>query len=205
MSPYSDFESEADRALGYFVATKNLVERRSNELGRDLSEVLDYFVGSIYLRLFGEWENFLETVSALTLLCRVPPVLRDEVNLRSAPPLEMSAALQELRGGQEYMLWHNPASVVKRLERHFTSAPVLRVIRTNHDELLWYSSIRHALAHRSSDAQQKFAALARANQAQGFTKGPARTLRSARGAGILWITDISQSMKTLAREIWPEE
>jgi hypothetical protein len=108
-----------------------------------------------FLRLFTEWESFLEQ-SLLRYMCgyfspRCTPVaVNGNVfrNLRSA-----EAAIL---GQRRYQLWYDPGKVADWAARHLRNSAYEAVLRSNATRIEYLACVRHRIAHSQADAAQQF-------------------------------------------------
>lgn len=108
-----------------------------------------------YLRMFIEWELFLEQ-TFLRYLCGYVSV-RGTVRptsevFFSTLPTAQAAVL----GGRPYVLWHDPSTVIDRARRFLTGCPHEVVIGSYLARLTDLASVRHRVAHGQEDARRKF-------------------------------------------------
>jgi hypothetical protein len=108
-----------------------------------------------YLRMFIEWEWFLEQ-SFLRYLCGYVsargPVRPTAGAFFATLPLAQAAVL----GGNPYVLWHNPDTIARRSRRFLAQCPHETVIDSYRARLLDLAAVRHRIAHGQEDARQKF-------------------------------------------------
>ena len=108
-----------------------------------------------FLRVFVEWENFLEASFLRTLCGYVSPLYTPAFTPGSARQPTLAAAELALLAGNQYLLWHNPVTTVSRAKKWFIGAPHELVILSNLARLEWFAWVRHAVAHRSDDSKRK--------------------------------------------------
>lgn len=198
------FSLAARSGVSNWDAVDALVLSSRNTVGADSDELLDYFVASVYLRIFGEWENFLEQACVLGLAGRAPSSVKAQY-VSTISYATLTEARDAVFGSNDYLLWHNPEKVCLRIGRHYTSCILSKLLKLQMSEIEWYASIRHAIAHRSDDARHKFESHARSNMARGFTYGPGRVLRSRGSGGVPWISQIVSDLERIAKQAWPSE
>ena len=109
-----------------------------------------------FLRVFVEWEIFLEEVF-VRLMCGYaattgPGVLQvGAVYARS-----LAAAETAMLRGRDYVLWHDPAAVTARATAYFSTSSFQHVVGSNTARLAGFAAIRHRIAHGQADARRKF-------------------------------------------------
>jgi hypothetical protein len=108
-----------------------------------------------YLRVFVEWENFLEA-SFLRMQCGFEsPLYKPVLAAGCTRPRTLVDAQAALYGSQQYLLWHNPHRTVARAQKWFVGCPHEVVTLSNISRLEWFGAVRHGIAHRSDDAASK--------------------------------------------------
>lgn len=117
---------------------------------------VEYLYEISFLRIFVEWEVFLEQ-TFLRYLCgyrsrhgAYPPAAGGQhcASLRQAEAL--------LFGQRGFTLWHDPTRVVNRSRGYLRACPHEVVLQTDIPRLECFSAIRHRVAHGQDDAKQKF-------------------------------------------------
>jgi hypothetical protein len=109
-----------------------------------------------YVRLFVEWEYFLEET-----------LLRYLYGYQSAhgicTPIQgathfraLSQAKIALLGSRQFLLWHNPVTVTQRARAFLSNGFHETVIASNTARLILFADIRHRVVHAQDDAKQKF-------------------------------------------------
>lgn len=111
-----------------------------------------------YLRVFVAWETFLEE-TFLRYLCGYDSV-RGQAPLAPGEKYRRTllAAEQDVLGGRQYKLWHNPSEVLKRSGQFFdaTKETMAVVLSSNLAEITNMAAVRHRIAHGNDDARRKF-------------------------------------------------
>lgn len=109
-----------------------------------------------YLKMFYHWESVQEEVF-IRYLCGY--AVRSG-NIALVPGMNyysnLAAAQIAALNGKDFLLWHNPNTVVNRSARYFVSSPMATVIFSNMNRLEHLSAIRHRIVHAQSDARLKF-------------------------------------------------
>ena len=94
-----------------------------------------------YLKMFMEWERFLEE-SLLRYLCGyVSPYGMPRPNSGSFCAT-LASARTALLGGAAYILWYDPNRVATRARRHLVDCPHEAVIASNSTRLIHLAAIR---------------------------------------------------------------
>lgn len=117
---------------------------------------LEYLYEMAYLRIFVSWESFLEQ-AFLRYLCGYT----SRVGVAAPVPGQafqstLANAERAVLGGQQYVLWHNPARVIQRARQFFGSSPIETVVLSNSTRLEHLAAVRHRITHAQQDARSKF-------------------------------------------------
>ena len=109
-----------------------------------------------YLRMFNEWEVFLEE-SFVRYLCGFRSTAHVPARVTGAAFYgTLNLAQRAMLGGGSYVLWHNPVAVAKRASVYLVGCPHEVVVLTHSSRLFDFASIRHRIAHAQQDAKRKF-------------------------------------------------
>jgi hypothetical protein len=109
-----------------------------------------------YLRIFVEWELFLEQ-TFLRYLCGYV-----SIGGQIYPPATggfyatLQAAETAILAGRPFALWHDPTRVIIRARQLLTGCPHENVIASHTTRLLDLAAVRHRIVHAQKDAKQKF-------------------------------------------------
>jgi hypothetical protein len=158
-----------------------------------------------YLRMFIEWERFLEE-SFIRYLCGYHS-RHGTCHAVAGGVLFASLAAAEtaLLNGRAYMLWHNPTHVAGRSRKFFNNGFHELVVSSNASRLEDLGAVRHRIVHDQDDARQKFD-----NATMGIT---GRRYRGARPGRLLrdwdrtaspprrWLESFGIELTNLARQI----
>lgn len=112
-----------------------------------------------FLTTFGYWENFIEDCVVRMIAgqgCGTYPTPVLAQGQAKAPTL--TAARVRLLGNRPFLLWHSPTKCVTQLTSHVVGSPLEAVITANQTDLEYYAAVRHAVAHRSTQTADNFAA-----------------------------------------------
>jgi hypothetical protein len=157
-----------------------------------------------YLRMFVEWERFLEE-TFLRYLCgyvsthgACQPATGQHFN-------KLGVAEAAVLGGRPYALWHNPNTVITRSRNFFVNGFHEVVIASNVARLDHFAAIRHRVVHDQYDAKQSFD-LATMNLVGRRYRAsrPGRFLRDWDQSGVptrRWLDTIGTEIAQLARQI----
>src|SRR5690606_29504570 len=108
------------------------------------------------------------------------------------------AARAMLYGGQDYLLWHNPAHMIKRGRRFFISGRHENIISSFQASLDAFARIRHRIAHDQLDARIKFDAAAMTLAGRRYPGSrPGMLLRdwtTFNGARVRWLERIGDEL-----------
>lgn len=155
-----------------------------------------------FLRMYAQWEVFLEEVTARYLLGYVsttytPTLLIDK-------PKNLDAARRQLAGGRDYCLWHNPDTVTRRVNTRLQACPVATVVASSRTQLEAMAAVRHRVAHHSYDARDKFdTATMRLSGVRVPGARAGRFLRREVTTSARWIESLGTQLKGLAQQIAP--
>lgn len=160
-----------------------------------------------YLRVFVQWENFLEAAFLRMQCGYISPIYVPVLHAGKTRPHTLDDAFQALGRGRDYLLWHHPPAIVNRAVEWLVHGPHELVISSNQTRLEWFAAIRHGIAHRSADARAKV------NNATLGLAG--RRYRGASAGRFLrdwapgttqpqrWLNVIADELVALARQITP--
>jgi hypothetical protein len=110
-----------------------------------------------YLRIFIGWESFLEQ-TFVRYLCGY----RSTGGVTFSPTgagafyTKIQDAETSVLGGRQFVLWHDPISVMRRAQRFLINCPHESVIASHATRLTDYGSVRHRIVHGQEDARLKF-------------------------------------------------
>lgn len=114
-----------------------------------------------YLRVFAAWETCLEAVFFRSL-CGYASQVGQETLIAGAYYRSLAAAELAVLAGNDYLLWHKPAKVIKRCRAHIKSGvpgcPGRQelVIASQITRLEELAAVRHRIVHEQNDARRKF-------------------------------------------------
>lgn len=155
-----------------------------------------------FLRMFAQWEVFLEDVTARYLIGYVSPVYTP--SLLISKPTTLAQGRTVLADGRDYCLWHNPDHVISRVAKRLDACPVESVVRSSRSNLQAMAAIRHRVAHHSLDARRKFDAATMTLDGVRIRGGHAgRFLRREKATSVRWLDHLASQMRGLAGQISP--
>jgi hypothetical protein len=108
-----------------------------------------------FLRTFIAWEMFLEA-TFYRYLCGYISKLGAQTLVRGTYFHTMAAAERGVLGGNQYIAWYNPNTVLKRCQTHVVNGLHEAVFRANFHQLDCFCMVRHRIAHGQEDARKKF-------------------------------------------------
>ena len=108
-----------------------------------------------YLRVFIEWETFLEQ-SFLRYLCGYTNTIGQQAMVQGNYYSTLATAETAILGNRQYVLWHNPSAVVGRSKAFFSTGLHESVLASNLTRLDWFAAIRHRVAHAQPHARKEF-------------------------------------------------
>jgi hypothetical protein len=159
-----------------------------------------------YLRLFIEWEGFLEE-SLLRYMCGYVSVCHNPIPASSLGTFykSVSAAAAAVLGSKQYVLWHNPTVITARAKSSLSNCPHEVVISSHHSELEQYAAVRHRIAHGQKDAKAKFDAATMTLVGRRYRGArPGRFLRdwdTSASPQVRWLEALGKSLSNLAVQI----
>jgi hypothetical protein len=144
-------------------ATSALALAQAGEIAAQSSAREHWHVGRIeylyeisFLRVFVEWEVFLEQ-TFLRYLCGYRSrhgAFAPSTGGQHCASLAQAEAL--IFGARGFALWHDANRVINRSRTHLRGGPHETIIQTNAPRLQSFSAIRHRIAHGQDDAKSKF-------------------------------------------------
>jgi hypothetical protein len=159
-----------------------------------------------YLRLFIEWEAFLEQtlyryMCGYTSNCHLPaPTSRLGSFCNS-----VAVAERIILNGQSYVLWHNPTKITARAKLWLSACPHEVVIASHRADLENYAAVRHRIAHGQDDAKVKFDAATMAVVGRRYRGArPGRFLRdwdTSVVPQVRWLESLGRALANLAEQI----
>jgi hypothetical protein len=166
-----------------------------------------YVYEAAYLLAFSAWENMLEQ-SFLRFMCGYRPMSGVPVATATwARPKNLTAAIALLLGTSPYKLWHNPQHVIARSQRYFVRGPHEIVLTSALADIQDFAAVRHYVAHRSADTQQKFQAAARRLSGASVVGARAgRLLRSSTidpvtSLQVTWLERVCADLERYAKQV----
>jgi len=108
-----------------------------------------------YLRIFVEWERFLEE-TFIRYLCGYQSTHGACQFLTGNPFANLGSAQAAMLHGRPFALWHDPSRIVARSQRFFYRGFHEIVVGSNGARLENLSAVRHRIVHDQSDARQRF-------------------------------------------------
>lgn len=146
-----------DREIAVATRTVSLAGETRRQPARTTIQAL---YESAFLRTFTAWERFLESTFFEHLLRQdLPQKLSSN---RYYNPPSRKAAYELLLGGQRYLDWTEPATIVARAQAVFKRGTPFRAPLDGNAALLReMKRIRNAIAHDSQGARDKFGKLVR--------------------------------------------
>jgi hypothetical protein len=202
------FSSAVGRAVGIAEAGEIVragATRRSVAFREFRQTRLEALHEMAYLRIFVEWELFLEATFLRTqcgyLSAQYTPVFT--ANHNRQPSLAQAQAA--LYAGQQYLLWHNPNRTVTRAQGWFVGSPHELVTLSNLTRLEWFASLRHGIAHGSDDVRRQVNIATGALGGRTYTGSACGKFLRDWDRSIVpnrrWLHSIASELQNLARQI----
>jgi hypothetical protein len=110
-----------------------------------------------YLRVFATWEMCFEEIFFRSLCGFASNAGGQETLVAGAYFPTLAAAEAAVFGGNQFLLWANPAKVIQRCQQFIVPGVQEDVISSNLARLTHFASIRHRIVHvHQQDAKNKF-------------------------------------------------
>lgn len=167
-------------------------------------QIGDEELGALYemafLSIFGHWEAFVEECVTRMIAgqgsAAYTPILMDPPAART-----LKEARLRMLGNHRYLLWYDPVTASDRVASHVVDSPLEATLHAAQTSIERYATIRHAIAHRSTDVRRNFEAVSQA--LTGVKHGsPGHLLRTQDHADPLnpvrWLRKISSELRQLA-------
>ena len=211
-------QAQADLSNGIVAAGETV--RLAGGIGREqwtLARV-EFLYELAYIRLFGTWEELLESVFFRSL-CGYRSIAGQEVLIPAACGIgfigphfrSISSAESVVYGGADFLLWHDPDKVIKRCKKYISSgqgvgpAQQENVISSSINRLKHFAAIRHRIAHEQEDARNKFDAATHYFVGHKYTASrPGRFLRDYEPASVpprRWLAAIADELVGLMGQL----
>lgn len=153
------FSLSIDRALDLASAGENtrvILLNQNKSVDPMTVARIELIYEMAYLRIFLAWEVFLEQ-TFLRYICGYRNSTGTEpLAAASSYFSSIAAASTAILNGRTYLLWHNPTHVSNRVQNYLANGLHFTVIQSALNDLEWYASIRHRIAHSQEDAKNKF-------------------------------------------------
>lgn len=168
---------------------------------------LEALYETAYLRIFIQWEVFLEDAFLRMMCGYVSPLYNPTFLPGKQRSSTIADAQTRLFAGQDFLLWHNPGSVRKRAVAWFKTAPHEVVIDSNLSRLASFAEVRHRVAHGSAHARLQFDGATMGLAGRRYQASSAgRFLRDwdrSRTPAARWLQSIGSELGSLANQIAP--
>jgi len=159
-----------------------------------------------YLRVFLAWEVFLEE-SFLRYMCGYAAGHGQEIPTSGKYFGKLETARAALYNQRDYVLWHNPTVVLRRVSAHIDQGRHEGVIRSIAGRLESFARVRHRIAHSQPHAKTAFDQTTMSLCGKRFLGSrPGRFLRDfapGRPAPVRWLTVVTTELTALAFQITP--
>lgn len=159
-----------------------------------------------YLRVFVAWEVFLQE-TFIRYLCGYRAAHGQEVPLSGTYFGTLASAHAAVLGHRQYLLWHNPTTVVNRAKGFLLNSQHEIVVGSATAPLERFAAIRHRIAHAQEHARREFDNATMTLAGKRYSGGrPGRFLRDwVPGAvpPVRWLEAISSQLEGLASQVTP--
>jgi hypothetical protein len=158
-----------------------------------------------YLRMFLEWEQFLEK-TFLRYLCGYQSSQGSCTPVPGSRHFETLAdAEAALFGTRDYVLWHRPDVIIARAQRFWVGSFYEQVIASFQARLEILANVRHRIVHAQEDAATKFEAATMAICGRRYRGArPGRFLRDwnrSVSPNQRWLENLGTELFQIARQI----
>jgi hypothetical protein len=206
------FNTAVDAALSLVASTEGLwlTAPPASLVRRQLTvRQLEALYESVFLRIFGLWEGFLQDLTLHWMARYRSPGYAPVApgGGRLFPSIQVASLTLHFEDGRarDYLLWHHPPTVKRRVRRVLVDCPVETLCDTELDTLTRYAAVRHHIAHGSADSRRKFILAATALTGSDYGGRAGRLLRAADIADPLnqpkWIRVFSEQLKAFAATV----
>jgi hypothetical protein len=158
-----------------------------------------------YMRMFAEWEVFLEETFLRMLCGYVSPIWVPSLYQKQQPNL--ASARQLLLGNRGYVLWWSPQQIRDRAKRFFVNSPHEIVVTSSFARLGALAAVRHRLGHGSDQVRQSFDAATMLLAGRRYKAGSVgRFLRDwhpTASPAERWLFEIERELVALSAQIAP--
>lgn len=203
----SRFTTDCQMTLDWLGATEALWMSAppTTDIRRNLkSPQMEALYESAYLRIFVSWEVFQEEITVRMMAGARTPSYTPQPAVNATLHPSLTAARTALYGSRDYLLWHNPDAVIKRVSKVLDSSPLENVLTQNKLTLDDFAQIRHKVAHGSEDAITKFKVAAQRMTGVAHNGSPGKLLRAQNMSDPLnlrrWVSVISTSLLGFAND-----
>ena len=159
-----------------------------------------------YLRLFIEWEAFLEQ-TFYRYMCGYKSSCHNPTPTTNLGSFCASVRKAEaiILNGRSYVLWHSPKVITDRAKRWLSTCPHEVTIASYQADLEHYAAVRHRIAHGQDDAKVKFDSATMALVGRRYRGArPGRFLRdwdSSVVPQVRWLESLGKALSNLAAQI----
>lgn len=168
-------------------------------------EIVEALYEQAYLRVFVQWEVFLESTFYIYLCGENSKTGRVPLTTGGRYATNLAAAQAAVLGGRPFLLWHNVDDVVQRSRSFFASGPHERILGSASPHLRSFAAVRHRVTHGSQDVATKFdsATMSLAGKRYRGSR-PGTFLRDSHAApngSRRWIVTIFREIAALAQQM----
>ena len=159
-----------------------------------------------YLRLFIEWEAFLEQ-TLYRYMCGYTSKCHSPIPTSKLGRFCKSVGTAEaiILNGKSFVLWHNPTAISARATLWLSACPHEVVIASHQADLGNYAAVRHRIAHGQDDAKVKFDSATMTLVGRRYRGArPGRFLRdwdTSADPQVRWLESLGEALSSLAAQI----
>ncbi len=153
----SEFAKQVDRALSLAQAGETIraASPKGSVAWDELRPArLEALYEMAYLRVFVEWEVFLEESFVRYLSGYATST--GPAQLLNPPCRTLNDSRTAMLGGRDFVTWANPVAVERLCRSFINNGAHELVVRSNRNRLTWFASVRHRVAHGSAHAKREF-------------------------------------------------
>ena len=210
MPPLADaFEGGVDRATSLAQAGEQaqiMISGFSAAVNPLHPVRLELLYEMAFLRVFIEWETFLEQ-SFLRYLCGYRNSVGQQTLIQGTYYRTLTVAKTAVLGGRDYKLWHNPSAVIRRSQQYFRGGLHELVLASSQTRLEWFAAVRHRIAHAQVHARTEFDNATMGINGSRYHGGRAGKFLRDRNTYVIpqarWLDTMSKELVGLARQITP--
>lgn len=145
------FQGKCDENLGIYISTLRLYNTNPADFPKQMRDML---IEQIVVKLFSEWERFLEN----TFICYMlgEKSSKGVAPVRYAMPLDFDHAYRLIQNVNQYPDWSDIGKVLTNANNFFEQGGAFSILNTMKSDLNALKKLRNAIAHTSYRARKDF-------------------------------------------------